>query len=46
MAWFLLNEMLSIIENAGRMGVPIPEWLGKYIAVLKTRIDDKGGETT
>lgn len=42
-AWFLLNEMLSIIENAGRMGVPIPEWLGKYIAVLKTRIDDQGG---
>ena len=44
--WFLLNEMLSIIENAGRMGADIPDWLAKYIAILKKKIDDKGGETT
>ena len=44
--WFLLNEMLSIIENAGRMGADIPDWLSKYIAILKKKIDDKGGETT
>ena len=31
----LLNEALSITENAGRMGAPVPEWLMKYIAVLK-----------
>ncbi len=41
--WFLLNEMLSIIENAGRMGGNVPVWLAKYIAVLKNRIDDQGG---
>ena len=35
----LLNELLSIIENAGRMGGPVPEWLRKYIAVLKDKID-------
>ena len=37
--WYLLNELLSIIENAGRMGGPVPEWLRKYIAVLKDKID-------
>ena len=37
--WYLLNEFLSIIENAGRMGGPVPEWLCKYIAVLKNKID-------
>lgn len=39
-AWFLLNEMLSIVENAGRMGADVPDWLIKYIAVLKRKIDD------
>lgn len=42
-SWFLLNEMLSIIENAGRMGADVPEWLAKYIAVLKDKIDNEGG---
>ncbi len=37
--WYLLNELLSIIENAGRMGAAVPEWLRKYIAVLKDKID-------
>ena len=40
--WYLLNEALSITENAGRMGAPVPEWLAKYIAVLKNKIDSKG----
>lgn len=42
--WYLLNELLSIIENAGRMGAPIPEWLTKYIAVLKDKIDNHDDE--
>lgn len=40
--WYLLNELLSIIENAGRMGADVPEWLKKYIAVLKSKIDTNG----
>lgn len=39
--WYLLNEALSITENAGRMGAPVPDWLMKYIAVLKNKIDGK-----
>lgn len=41
-AWYVLNEMLSIVENAGRMGAVLPEWLVKYIAILKDKIDDEG----
>lgn len=40
--WYILNEMLSIVENAGRAGAAVPEWLLKYIAVLKNKIDDEG----
>ena len=42
--WYFMNEVLSIIENAGRMGAPVPDWLSKYIAVLKSKIDSKGQE--
>lgn len=42
--WYLLNELLSIIENAGRMGAPVPEWLARYIAVLKNKIDAEEGD--
>ena len=37
--WYILNELLSIIENAGRMGAPVPDWLSRYVAVLKNKID-------
>lgn len=41
--WYILNEVLSIIENAGRMGAPVPSWLARYVVVLKNKIDDQGG---
>lgn len=41
-AWYILNEILSITENAGRMGADVPEWLSRYIAVLKDKIDQEG----
>lgn len=51
--WYILNECLSIVENAGRMGAPVPHWLARYIAVLKNKIDkeaekksDEQGEGT
>lgn len=39
---FVVNEALSIIENAGLMGVPVPEVLVRAIEVLKKKGD---GET-
>ena len=42
--WYILNELLSIIENVGRMGAQVPEWLRKYIAVLKEAVDHKAEE--
>lgn len=34
---FIANEALSIIENAGLMGVPIPEPIKKAIEILKNK---------
>lgn len=33
--WYLFTEIGSIIENAGKLGAPIPGWLSKGIAVLQ-----------
>lgn len=34
---FIANEVISIVENAGLMGVPLPEVIVKAIEVLKRR---------
>ena len=34
---FITNELLSIIENAGLMGIPIPDAITKAIAVLHNK---------
>lgn len=34
---FVTNEALSIIENAGLMGVPVPEVITKGIEILKSK---------
>ncbi|MNJ25418.1 Holin family protein [compost metagenome] len=33
--FYLANELLSLIENAGRIGAPIPPMLTKAVEVLK-----------
>ena len=38
---FIANEFISIVENAGLMGVPLPEVIVKAIEILKHRADDK-----
>jgi toxin secretion/phage lysis holin len=41
--FYMGNEILSILENAGRIGLPIPEQLRSAIEVLKgkSKEDDK-----
>jgi len=39
--WFYLaNEALSVIENAGRCGVPIPEFLKAALEQMKQKADE------
>lgn len=38
--FFLANELLSVTENMGRMGMPVPPVLTQAISVLKS----KGGD--
>lgn len=37
---FVTNETISIIENAGLMGIPIPDSIIKAIDVLKSKEDE------
>lgn len=39
--FYLANELLSLIENAGRFGVPIPPVLKKAVAILREKGGDK-----
>lgn len=41
---FIANETISIIENAGLMGVPIPAVIVKAIEVLKQKSESEGKE--
>lgn len=38
---FIVNELLSIVENAGLMGLPIPGIIVKAIEVLKSKSEPK-----
>lgn len=34
---FIINELISIIENAGLMGIPLPMALNKVVELLKEK---------
>ena len=38
---FIANETLSIIENAGLMGVPIPKALARAVDILKQHAEEE-----
>jgi len=43
--WYIITELGSIIENAGRLGAPIPTWLQQSLKNYKKKLDaDKGVE--
>lgn len=42
--WYILTECGSILENAGALGAPIPAWLSKMIAALKSKVEDAGNQ--
>ena len=51
-AWYILTELGSIIENAGALGAPMPGFLRKAVAALRSsveaavdKLDGDGGDT-
>ena len=36
---FVANELISIVENAGLMGVPLPAVIEKSIDLLQKKVD-------
>ncbi len=41
MGFYIANEGLSILENAGSIGLPLPKMLTKALAQLKNKEDEK-----
>ena len=43
--WYIITELGSILENAGKLGAPLPIWLKKMLKQYKNTIDAaQGGE--
>lgn len=40
--FYLSNELLSLLENAGRLGAPVPPILKRAVEVLREKGGDKG----
>ena len=49
LAWYILTELGSILENAVKMGAPIPQWLMKLLTVglkaINNRVDTQISDT-
>lgn len=42
--WYIITELGSITENAGKLGAPVPSWLRRSLKDYKDKIDaDHGG---
>ena len=39
--WYILTELGSIAENAGKLGAPVPAWLKNSLKKAKDDIDEK-----
>ena len=42
--WLIINELISILENLGEMGVPLPSFLTSMIKTLKGKVEEQGGK--
>lgn len=40
--WFILNELLSILENAERMGANLPQFLKSILTVTRNKVEKVG----
>ncbi len=44
LVWYIIGELGSIIENVGKMGAPVLNFLKKIIAVFKNTVDEVGNK--
>ena len=40
--WYIVTELGSIVENAAKMGAPVPPWLVKFLAAVEDATDHAG----
>lgn len=43
--WYIITELGSIVENAGRLGAPVPVWLQRSLKNYKAKLDADHGIT-
>ena len=44
--WFIINELISILENLAIIGVPLPKFLTSLIHKLKVAVEGKVNSET
>jgi toxin secretion/phage lysis holin len=42
--WYIITELGSILENAGKLGAPLPKWLKRMLKQYKNALDASQGE--
>ena len=46
LAWYILTELGSILENAVKLGAKVPKWLIKLLAAFEHLVDDAADKVT
>lgn len=46
LAWYILTELGSIMENAALLGAPVPRWLTRVLKITAEAVDKTGGRLT